>query len=102
MSRILKSRHGLSQHVTTPPIFDDKTWFYFVAQEQDLLKTGYLLADPVARHIPIKSTPILLPAVWRCSRDVLLVVKGVLYLVDLWLVETGLEHDEPGVPKDIR
>ena len=35
-------------------------------------------------------------------RDVLLVVKGVLYLVDLWLVETGLEHDEPGVPKDIR
>ena len=36
------------------------------------------------------------------NRDVLLVVKGVLYLVDLWLVETGLEHDEPGVPKDIR
>ena len=35
-------------------------------------------------------------------RDVLLVVKGVLYLVDLWIVETGLEHDEPGVPKDIR
>ena len=37
--------------------------------------------------------------VWRRSGTC---VKGVLYLVDLWLVETGLEHDEPGVPKDIR
>ena len=35
-------------------------------------------------------------------RDVLLVVKGVLYLVDLWSVETGLEYDESDVPKDTR
>ena len=37
-----------------------------------------------------------------CIRDVLLVVKGVLYLVDLWSVETGLEYDESDVPKDTR
>ena len=36
------------------------------------------------------------------NRDVLLVVKGVPYLVDLWPVETALEHDESDVPKDIR
>ena len=38
----------------------------------------------------------------RLIRDVLLVVKGVLYLVDLWSVETGLEYDESDVPKDTR
>ena len=38
----------------------------------------------------------------RDIRDVLLVVKGVLYLVDLWSVETGLEYDESDVPKDTR
>ena len=37
-----------------------------------------------------------------CNRDVLLVVKGVLYLVDLWSVETVLEYDESDVPKDTR
>ena len=36
------------------------------------------------------------------NRDVLLVVKGVPYLVDLWPVETALGHDESDIPKDIR
>ena len=36
------------------------------------------------------------------TRDVLLVVKGVPYLVDLWPVETALGHDESDIPKDIR